>query len=185
MDRILKAHFDSFRSRSEIPPELSELNEGVKLFEDIELLESWRNWRGKLRWEDEQGNLIRGAVDDLLQLGDKLIVLDYKTRGYPLKEDTSDHYQHQLDLYNLLLRKNGYQTEDYGYLIFYHPSKVDAKGHIVFNTDLVRLETSIKNAEALIVRALNVLEGDIPDASDNCGFCNWLEQCKNVAETSD
>ena len=38
MDRILKSHFDSFRDRGEIPPELEELNGNVKLFDNVDLL---------------------------------------------------------------------------------------------------------------------------------------------------
>ena len=38
MDRILKAHFDAFRDRNELPPELQQLNGEVKLFDDRELL---------------------------------------------------------------------------------------------------------------------------------------------------
>jgi hypothetical protein len=42
MDRILKNHFDSFRDKGLLPPELQKL-EGVKLFDDVKLLEVWRN----------------------------------------------------------------------------------------------------------------------------------------------
>jgi xanthosine utilization system XapX-like protein len=65
---------------------------------------------------------------------DRLIVLDYKTRGFPLKEDTAAHYQDQLDIYNFLLRKNGYRTEDYGYLLFYLAAGVAAGTlHVIAN----------------------------------------------------
>lgn len=42
MDRILKAHFDSFRAKARLPPELRELA-GAKLFSDMDLLTVWRN----------------------------------------------------------------------------------------------------------------------------------------------
>lgn len=74
---------------------------GVRLFDNIELLKTWRNNLKGIQYKDKNGNLIRGAVDNLLEKGSKLIVLDYKTRGFPLKEDTAEHYQDQLDLYNL------------------------------------------------------------------------------------
>src|SRR3989344_4880745 len=110
MDRILKHHFDRFRDKGLLPPELKENEDckDCKLFNEPELMKTWRNNLRGIRWEDEEGNILFGAVDNILQKGDKLIVLDYKTRGYALKEDTADHYQNQLDVYNLLLRKNGY-----------------------------------------------------------------------------
>jgi len=175
MDKILKVHFDSFIEKNHLPPELKEL-ENVKLFDDKVLLKEWRsNFKG-IRWEDEKDNLFRGAVDNILKKGNKLIVLDYKTRGYPLKEDTAEHYQDQLDIYNLLLRKNGYGTEDYAYLLFYHPDKVNEKGNVVFNTDLVKMKINIKNAENIFKKALDILEGDIPKAAEDCEFCKWNEE---------
>ncbi len=178
MDKILKEHFDNFMRKGELPPELSELK-GYKLFDDEELLKIWRsNFKG-IQWNDKKGNLFRGAVDNILVKGKKLIVLDYKTRGYPLKEDTHEHYQDQMDIYNFLLRKNGYETEDYTYLIFYHPHKVEENGHVCFNTDIVKIKINIKNAERIFKNAVECLEGDMPDFSDECGFCSWVGECCN------
>ena len=174
MDRILKEHFDRFRDRGLLPPELHELK-GVKLFDNVKLLEVWRNNLRGIQWVDKEGNVLRGAVDNVLQKGKKLIVLDYKTRGYPLKEDTAERYQDQLDIYNFLLRKNGYETEDYAYLLFYHPDKVDDDGDVVFNTDLVDRKISVKNAERIFKEALNILKGEMPASGEECGFCEWVE----------
>ena len=172
MDKILKIHFDSFMRKGELPPELKELKD-VKLFDDEELLKVWRsNFKG-IPWEDKEGNLFRGAIDNILKKGNKLIVLDYKTRGYPLKEDTHEHYQNQMDIYNLLLRKNNYKTEDYAYLLFYHPDKVNENGDVVFNTDLIKMKISIENAENIFKNALEVLKDKIPKASEECEYCRW------------
>ena len=178
MDRILKAHFDSFRDKGLLPPDLEKLNGHVRLFDNVELLKVWRNNLKGIQWIDEDGNIFRGAVDNLLQKDDKLIVLDYKTRGYPLKDDTAGHYQDQLDIYNLLLRKNSYKTEDYAYLLFYHPSKINENGDVIFHTDLIKIEISIKNAESIFEEALNVLKGEIPESSQDCEFCKWVDLCK-------
>ncbi|MBW2980708.1 PD-(D/E)XK nuclease family protein [Candidatus Woesearchaeota archaeon] len=174
MDRILKTHFDFFMENNSLPPELREL-EGVKLFNNKELLKEWRNNLKGIQWTDKKGNLLRGAVDNILVKGDKLIVLDYKTRGYPLKEDTAAHYQNQLDIYNFLLRKNNKETEDYAYLLFYHPEKVDENGKVIFNTDLVKMKTDIKNAENIFKKAIQTLEGDMPKPDKDCDYCKWIE----------
>lgn len=175
MDRILKVHFDSFRDRGELPPELEELNGNVKLFDNVELLNIWRNNFKGIQWTDKKGNLFKGAIDNILQKGKKLVVLDYKTRGYPLKDDTAKHYQDQLDIYNFLLRKNSYETKNYAYLLFYHPDKVNAEGEILFHTDLIKMSISIGNAEKIIKNALKTLEGDMPNCAEECGFCKWRE----------
>src|SRR3989338_1881044 len=158
MDRVLKEHFDACRDKGILPPELKGLKD-VKLFDDKGLLEVWRNNRKGVQWVDGKGNLFKGAVDNILVKGSKLIVLDYKTRGFPLKEDTHSHYQDQLDIYNLLLRKNDYETEDYAYLLFYNPDKVNENGDVVFNSELIKIKADINNAENIFKRAIEVLEG--------------------------
>ncbi len=184
MDRILKTHFDSFRDKGKLPPELQELNGEVKLFDNKELLEEWRNNKKGIKWTDGKGNLFKGAVDNILKKSNKLIVLDYKTRGFPLKEDTHEHYQNQLDIYNFLLRKNNFETEDYSYLLFYHPDKVNGNGDVVFNTDLIKMKISIKNAEKIFKDALEVLKGDIPECAEDCKYCEWSNSYPSFSKTN-
>lgn len=177
MDKILKEHFDSFLEKGTLPPELKDVKD-VELFDDRELLKTWRNNLRGIQWTDDNGNLFRGAVDNILRKGKKLIVLDYKTRGYPLKEDTAAWSQDQLDIYNLLLRKNDYETEDYAYLLFYYPDKVKDNGDVVFHKELVKMEVDVKNAERIFKEALEVLSGDIPDASEECGYCTYCAKAE-------
>lgn len=119
--------------------------------------------------------MLRGAVDSLFQDREsgKLIVLDFKTRGYPLRDNSHTYYQDQMDLYNLFLRKNDYETEDFSLLVFYHPLSVHEGGEVRFQADVVKLDVNIKAAEDLFKRAIEVLKGDMPEPSKDCGFCNW------------
>ena len=180
MDKIIKAHFDSFMEKGILPPELCKNDEcrDLKLFNDKKLLEEWRNNRKGIQFKDEEGNILKGAIDNILKKGNKLIVLDYKTRGYPLKEDTAGHYQDQLDIYNFLLRKNKYETADYAYLLFYHPKEVNKEGNVIFNTDLIRMKVNINNAENIWKEALELLEQEMPKPGKDCQFCKWAEKFK-------
>ncbi len=172
MDRVLKQHFDKFMRKGLLPPELCNHNhcEDMKLFDDEKLLKDWRNAFKGLWYEDKDGNILHGGVDNLLMKGKKLIVLDYKTKGSPAKEDAHKHNQHQLDIYNFLLRKMGYETEDYGFLLFYSPSEVLETGEVVFHTELRKVKTSIKDGEELFKSAVKMLNGDCPKKS-----CEWCE----------
>lgn len=171
MDNILKIHFDKFCEKGLLPPELKE-HKDLKLFNDPEIMKAWRsNFKG-IRWEDEEGNVLFGAIDNLLVKNNKFIVLDYKTRGFPLKEDTSDHYKNQLDIYNFLLRKNNFQTEDYAYLLFYMPKEVLETGEVIFNKELVKLNVDVNNAENIFKAAITLLNEDCPKET-----CEW---CKNI-----
>jgi len=174
MDRILKVHFDKFRDKGELPPELCEGNscDGMRLFDDDEKLKVWQNNFKGIVWEDG-GNILRGAVDNILVRGEKLIVLDYKTRGYALKEDTAAFSQNQLDIYNFLLRKNGYNTEDFAFLLFYVPREVTESGEVVFDTDLVKMKIDVGNAEMIWREAIELLDSGCP--SDRCEWCGLVE----------
>ena len=179
MDRILKAHFDRFMEKGELPPEIKEygIANGYKLFNNKEKLDIWRNNLKGIQYKDKtSGILLRGAVDNILSKGNKLIVLDYKTRGYPLKEDTHEHYQTQMDIYNFLLRKNSYQTEDYAYLLFYYPKEVNEKGDIIFHTELVKINTDVNKGEEIFNEAIEILNPEEePKSNENCQFCGYRD----------
>ncbi|MBU2639167.1 MAG: PD-(D/E)XK nuclease family protein [Nanoarchaeota archaeon] len=177
MDKVLKEHFDRFMEKNKLPPELNELK-GYKLFNDKELLKVWRsNFKG-LQYLDKKSNiLLRGAIDNILTRGKKLIVLDYKTRGYPLKEDTHEHYINQMNLYNFLLRKNNYQTEDYTYLLFYYPNSVTKTGEVIFDTKLIKIKTDPKRGENVFKKAIKILQVENPPkANKECKFCKYKNE---------
>jgi hypothetical protein len=121
---------------------------------------------------------LHGAIDNILVKGKKLVVLDYKTRGFPLKDDTHEHYILQMNLYNFLLRKNGYDTEDYSYLLFYHPKEVVETGEVIFNTDLIKVKTSAKEGERIFQEAIKLINSEEPECSENCEYCKWGENDK-------
>ena len=175
MDKILKEHFDRFMNKNELPLEIREECKGYNLFNDKSLLDLFRNNRKGLEYKDpETGILLHGAIDNLLVKDGKLVVLDYKTRGFPLKEDTHEHYQTQMDLYNFLLRKNGYKTEDYTYLLFYYPKEVLETGEVIFDTKLIKIKTSAENGEKIFKKAIDVINGEEPKDK-----CKW---CENISE---
>jgi len=172
MDKILKTHFDKYIDTGTLPPEICENNDckGMKLFNEPELMKVWQsNFKG-VSYTDKKGNELHGAVDNILVKGKKLIVLDYKTRGYALKEDTAEHYRQQQNIYNFLLRKNGYETEDYFFLLFYVPKEVTKTGEVVFDTTLVKMDVDVKSAEKIWKEALKLLNGGEPKEK-----CEWCE----------
>lgn len=179
MDRIIKAHFDHFRNKGLLPPEIKDHNHanGLKLFDDVDLLKVWRSNMKGIKWEDKNGNILCGAVDNILVNGKKLIVLDYKTKGHPIKDEneSGNGYQNQLDIYNFLLRKNGYQTEEYAFLLFYVPNKVLETGEVVFDTILAKRAVNIKNAEKLFEKAIKLLNGSCPKS-----HCKWCERVEHA-----
>lgn len=174
IDKKVKNHFDHFRDKEKAPPELEDLD--LQLLKDKEFLEKARDWRREPKWRsEEQDFILRGGVDDLLKDGNKTVVMDYKTRGYPPKGENGvpDYYSRQVNLYNLILRENGHQTTDYGLILYFYPEKFTESGEFVFNTEIRRTKVDMKKAKKMVKDAVNTLEGDIPDHDNDCDFCGW------------
>ncbi|MFB6145636.1 MAG: PD-(D/E)XK nuclease family protein [Candidatus Nanohaloarchaea archaeon] len=175
MDAAIKNHFDRFRKRGEKPPELEEMD--LEPFPDLGFLELARDWRTEPKWEDpETGTVLRGGVDDLLlSKDDRVVVMDYKTRGYPPKQrdGAPDYYERQVNLYNLILRENGRETEDYGIILYYYPDRILANGDIVFYKEYRKTPVDIEKAKETVREAVKILENDIPPHNEDCDFCEW------------
>jgi hypothetical protein len=178
VDLLLKRHFDSFRSKGRMPPELTGLRAG--LFSDRSKLDEWRDYHRGLRFTDSRIGLeLKGALDEVLEKGGKLIVLDFKTRGFPIKEDSAHYYEDQLALYSLLLRKNGFSTEDYAYLLFYHPTQINKRGGFEFQADLIKVKLDFKHLHQLLTKAASVLKQNKPPASaKECEYCKWKKRSR-------
>ncbi|MBI4135664.1 PD-(D/E)XK nuclease family protein [Candidatus Uhrbacteria bacterium] len=175
MDSVIKTYFDTFRGTKEgLPPELRGKVEG-KLLDDQVLLNQWRVRTGGLRYTDKKsGAKLLGLLDDCLVDGNAYIPLDYKTRGWAPKEDTSDFYEHQVDIYEWLLHENGYKTKDTAYLVYYHPLAVRENGVVQFEITPKRVATDLKRGRALFDSAVSLLQSDsVPKSSSKCEFCPW------------
>ncbi len=181
MDLVLKKHFDRHRSDNSVPEELEWKFEG-HLFKDTEKLDTWRNNFRGLRYKDEKtGITLMGALDDLFVTSDGLYApLDFKTRGFPRKENTHEYYQHQMDIYSFLLEKNSLPPAEFAILVFYHPIGVDEKHNVIFNPDTVKVPVDRNRGEKIFLDAAECVLGDKPEPSKDCAFCEWLDKRKNL-----
>ena len=172
MDRVLKEHFDRHRLERKMPPELAGF--GGRLFDDEQRLNEWRSNRKGLRYKDlASGVTLMGALDDLFVTREGLYApLDFKTRGYPRKPDTHEHYQHQMDLYSFLLEKNGLSPAGYAILIFYHPLRVNERHNVEFHPDAIKVAVDRVRGERLFRNAIECLMlEEEPEQSEGCEWC--------------
>lgn len=175
MDLVIKDYFDGFRGG--LPPELEGKIDG-ELFEDVVLLNKWRNWRTGMEYHDKELDAtLFGALDDCLKIGDAYGPLDYKTKGSaPVDGDSERYYQTQLDVYALLLRENGFAPADHGFLVYYYPKKVGENGVVTFEVQPVRLAVDADRAHRVFAAAVKTLRGPMPKRHTNCEYCVWNEQ---------
>ncbi|MBI4114244.1 MAG: PD-(D/E)XK nuclease family protein [Candidatus Niyogibacteria bacterium] len=173
MDLVIKDYFDTYRDGKNVPPEIVGKVRGV-LFPNLPILNTWRNWRTGLRYEDKKLDAaLSGALDDCLQDGNVFIPLDYKTRGSAPKEDGHIFYQGQLNAYTFLLEENGYKTDETAYLVYYYPLKVEQAGKVMFAVEPKEIKTSKEDAKKEFEAAVKVLRGSIPKKHTKCAYCNW------------
>lgn len=174
MDEVFKKYFDTYRAKDELPPEIKGKVEG-ELFQDLGKLRPWREinfGRGGLCASFLDLNItLRGAIDELLiNAENEYIPFDFKTRGYPTKEETHKHYQHQLDLYALLFKENRLKVANYGYLLFFWPREYK-EGKAKFDTKLIKMSVSPKRGFEILKEVREIVEGPKPKAHKDCEYC--------------
>lgn len=176
VEEKVKQHFDKYRKVGELPPEISGQFEG-QLFANQQILDRWRDWRKGLGWYDVALNArMRGAIDDLVVQEGRYAPLDYKSRGNAPSSEGVQIYQTQLDCYALLLERNGFQSNGFGYLLFYYPTQVTGKGILHLRFVSLEIRVNIKRVEALFREAVDCLRRDMPLQSSSCSFCSWADQ---------
>ena len=172
MDILIKKYFDAYRLRGAVPPEIKDID--AQLFADIEILNKWRNWRTGLAYTDEEtGAVLSGAVDDCLVKDSFFIPMDYKTRGFDVKEGGESFYQNQMNCYSLLLEKNGMRQPNYAWLVYWIPKEISPGGMVRFNVVLKKVVTNPEDALKTFRRAVALLDGPMPASHSACTFCSW------------
>ena len=182
VDVLLKQEFDEYRAKNELHPLLVDNNIPAKLFSNQELLNQWRsNFSGIRYYDVELDATIFGAVDDILEFGDKkLAPLDYKSTGSAIAH-VYDRFQLQMDIYTFLLEKNGFSTPRKGYLAFYIVDKKEGFGdRLPFRKELHEIETDPSDVAGLFKEAVAVLRRiSPPPHSQDCQYGNWLKGAAN------
>ena len=133
---------------------------------------------------NETGMNIMGAVDDIwVNPEGELIVVDYKSTS---KDDTIDKldadwhigYKRQMEVYQWLLRQNGFKVSNTGYFVYANAStKEDGfNNRLVFETTLIAYEGNDDWVEPTILETKACLEDSrVPKASGDCDYCRYRE----------
>ena len=126
------------------------------------------------------GIIVWGRPDEYLKLDDSyIVVFDHKTKS---KAPDSVHrsYQLQMDVYSYLLKAMGYDTTNKAYLAFYYPDECELHEGMPFNCTIIEVKTNLSRVDNLIDRAYTVLNGELPDSGENCGYCKWNDQISTL-----
>ena len=194
MDLILKQWAD--RYRGELPPPLVGRLPGV-LWKD-DRLTKFRHWKTAPQYHNDAHNVtLRGALDDILSVGEALVPLDWKTKGSMPKDDGSQYYQSQMNCYTLMLTAGGYKTLDMAYLVYVHPSAATLQPkneaspiiNVSFLLTPFCLETNPDKAEETLIKAAECLRGPRPKATVSNEWVEYVNKkiiiANNILKTED
>lgn len=179
VDALLKKEFDGYRERGEPHPLMQENGVRAVPFRHSQL-DTWRsNFVGVQHLHEATNLLVYGAVDDLW-IGDEelLHVVDYKATStdkmISLDDPWKQAYKRQMEFYQWLLRRSGFNVSNVGYFVYVNGLKDGAvfDSSLHFQTHLLShqgsddwVEQAIKDARACLDAA------GPPEAAASCDWC--------------
>ncbi len=168
IDRVLKGYFDGYRKQGCLPPLIQGALEGTLATSALTL--GFNDARTHAR--------LWGKLDDCVILPDqRLAPLDHKTRASAPDDVsyTQRYYQFQMDVYTLLLERNGHSTSRTAYVVYYFPVDGSALHEgFPFKIAVHNIATDPEGAYRIFTAGCQCLAGPLPDSSETCEFCRWL-----------
>lgn len=183
VDHLLKLEFDTHRINGTKHPLIEKYGVDARPIPH-EDLDKWRhNFTGIQYLHKPTNLLIFGAIDDLWQNPQgEYIVVDYKATSKDediteLNKDWQDGYKRQMEVYQWLLRQNGYKVSDTGYFVYCN-GKTDRKAFdakLEFDITLIPYKGNDSWVEKAIAAAHKCLNGNkIPPANKDCDYCDYV-----------
>lgn len=189
VDALLKKEFDIHRAGKTTHPLMTHYGVDAVPFQHPEI-DIWReNFKGIQHYHEPTGLTVSGAVDDVwVTPRGELIVVDYKSTSKDekieaLDQDWHDGYKRQMEVYQWLLRQNGFTVSDQGYFVYANASKdreaFDAK--LEFEVTLVPHTGNAHWIEGTLRDIKQCLDSNaVPTASDDCDYCRYREAAGSV-----
>lgn len=183
VDTLLKKEFDYHRKRKQPHPLMEKFNiDAIPL--EHENMDTWRdNFKGVEFFHEPTGMTVCGAVDDLwVNKRGEVYVVDYKSTSkeekVTLDADWQISYKRQMEIYQWLLRKNGFNVSPIGYFVYANGKTdldvFDAK--IEFDIDILSHEEEGLFNEDILFKIKETLDSDkIPQAGHDCDYCAFYK----------
>jgi CRISPR/Cas system-associated exonuclease Cas4 (RecB family) len=186
IDELFKKEFDNYRTKGEPHPIMTDNQINAVPFQHADL-DKWRyNFTGVQALHQSSNLLVFGAVDDVWVNDDgELIVVDYKATAKStevgIDSDWQISYKRQLEVYQWLLRQNGFKVNDTGYFV-YTNGRFDLDGfndRLEFRTKVIAYKGSDSWVETTLANMKACLEDDkMPPVGEaamggDCDYCSY------------
>ena len=182
IDFLLKQEFDTHRKNGTAHALIKrERIDAVPfMHEDID---KWRhNFTGIQHLHAETDFLVFGAVDDIwVDPKGNLIVVDYKASGAK-KGELYPSYKRQMEIYQWLLRQNGFAVSNRGYFVY---ARVDKEkgfidGNLKFTLDIEPYDGDDSWVLGKIREAKECLNGPLPQPDAECKYCIYRKKAATI-----
>lgn len=191
VDNLLKNEFDIYRAKGEAHPLM--VRAGIKAvpFKHPDL----NKWRDSLRagityLHAETNLLITGGVDDVWKTEKgELIIVDYKAtaknREVNIDADWQIAYKRQMEVYQWLFRKNGFNVHLKGCFVYCNGdrSKRRFDNTLVFSIKLIPYKGNDSWVEPVIYDIHKCLNSNsLPNPGNDCDYCKYREAINNATK---
>jgi CRISPR/Cas system-associated exonuclease Cas4 (RecB family) len=182
VDTLLKKEFDAYRVKGTPHPFMTAYGVDAVPFVN-EKINEWRDsMKAGVQCVHKPTNLlVTGGVDDVwINPKGELIVVDYKATSkngeVNLDAEWQDSYKRQMEVYQWLLRNNGFKVSDIGYFVYCN-GKTDREafdGKLEFDVKLIPYKGDDSWIEKTLKDIKKCLMSDsVPESSDDCDYCRY------------
>lgn len=181
VDELLKREFDLHRE-NQTPHHLFLEHEIDALPFPHDKLDEWRNnFKGITYLHEPTQFLVSGAIDDIwINSSAELIVVDFKATSkneeVNIDADWQFSYKRQMEVYQWLLRRNGFSVSNTGYFLYCNGKKDRPNFHrkLEFDISLIPyqgndcwIETTLQNIHTCLC------SDNIPEPASTCKLCHY------------
>lgn len=191
VDALLKKEFNIYRIMKMPHPLMKKYGIDAVPFAHKEM-DKWRDsLHGGVTYLHNTTNFfVTGGVDDIwINKENELIVADYKATSkngeVNLDAEWQIGYKRQVEVYQWLLRKNGFNVSNITYFIYVNgdANKEGFYGKLEFDVKIIPYIGNASWIENTLIDMKKCLDADkIPDTSPDCDYCNYRESVKDVSE---
>jgi CRISPR/Cas system-associated exonuclease Cas4 (RecB family) len=191
IDTLLKKEFDQYRITGERHPLMVKHEIDAVPFSHPNL-EEWRaNLKGIKFHHVLTYLIISGAMDDIwVKPNGELIVVDYKatSTSKEITLENRDSYKRQLEIYQWLLRQNGFKVSNIGYFLICNGDSSEAgfTGKLSFDFLLLPHEGNDSWIENTLLEIKECLSSNImPASAESCDYCRYFEATRKHVDVHD
>lgn len=188
VDKLLKKEFDIHRAAQTAHPLMERYGIDAVPF-DHEKINEWReNFQGVRHHHQPANFIITGAVDDVWENNQgEIFVVDYKSTSkigkIGIDAPWQDGYKRQMEVYQWLLRQNGFKVSDTGYFV-YANGNTDKKafdGKLEFDVQIIPYRGDDGWVDKTLGEIRVCLESDeAPAADKDCDYCSYRKAARGV-----